>query len=211
MIESSVNLYGIVQFGDKYVQAEKIEFDADISKYNYLCIYDRRPDAYGNGSFDILLFDNERKPITFENGWTVNEIKGGWNWNEFQVYISITDQFGVKTQIELEYSTHNLFINKIILGVFKKLVVISKQYTSVLEYELTEGHNAIKLTKHLSMEMDKAKKVEITNTLNKYLEKYKQYIENPVYQSKASIANKDTIAKNLCRMMDILLNAVIQE
>lgn len=61
------------------------------------------------------------------------------------------------------------------------------------------------------MEMDKAKKVEITNTLNKYLEKYKQYIENPIYQSKASIANKDTIAKNLCRMMDILLNAVIQE
>ena len=76
---------------------------------------------------------------------------------------------------------------------------------------MTEGHNAIKLTKHLSMEMDKAKKVEITNTLNKYLEKYKQYIENPIYQSKASITNKDTIAKNLCKMMDILLNAVIQE
>lgn len=59
--------------------------------------------------------------------------------------------------------------------------------------------------------MDMTKKVEITNTLNKYLDKYKQYIENPVYQSKASIANKDTIAQNLCKMMDILLNGVIQK
>lgn len=110
MVESSVNLYGIVQFGDKYVQAERIEFDADISKYKFLCIYDRRPDAYGNGSFDILLFDNERHPITYENGLMVKEIKGGWNWNDFRVYISISDQFGVETQINLEYTTHNLFI-----------------------------------------------------------------------------------------------------
>lgn len=208
--ESTTELFGIIKFGDKFVKAEQTDFSADPQNFQCLCVIDNNPDNYGNGSFSLQFFNGKKQDYILPNGWRIVNARGGWDWNNYRVRISLKDQFDLETEINLPYRNSGNVAMRAILEAISHIEEVARNYSSALVFELAENHPAIK-DANCGMEIEQSTYNSLTHSLKSYWKIYKQFIENPVYQREMSIESRDLIAKNICQMVDIHLNAIIKD
>ena len=208
--ERTTELYGIIKFGDKFVKAEQTDFSADSHNFQCFCVIDNNPDDYGNGSFSWQFFNGKKQDYILPNGWKIINARGGWNWNYYYVYITLKDQYDIETKIDLSYGRSGNIAARAIVDAISRIDAVSQNYSSALVFELAENHEAIKNCNHC-MEIERSAYNNLEYDLKSYWKIYKQLIENPVYQREMSLDSRNKIAKNICKIVDLHLNATIKD
>jgi hypothetical protein len=209
-MENKKTLYGITTFANQCVKAEKIDFNSNTNEYNYLCLDNRTRDDYGNGNFEFQFFKNKENEIILPNNWQF-EIRGGWDWNSYGVYITLKDQYENTAKVKLSYRINcnsDKFVESSIVDTLNRVLIITQKNMSAIEFELAENHSCLDYIRH-TMPMSKSRYEQLTKSLKSYWKTYTQYIKEPIYQQDQTEENKKKISTNICELVDLYLNAEI--
>lgn len=195
--------YGVKTFGDKVVSLEELDNDSTINNYKYFIYEKRFPDAYGNGNYELTILDVVKKKEIGNDFWTINDIKGIWNWNNDWTTISLVDQSEDDGTIKVEerYKRGHLYIlEKTIVTILD----VINNYTYLEVYKIINDKSIGELTQKLEF----GQFIQLRNKIKNYIELCNHLTDSFKWDS-VPVTYKNKISKKKNELMLYLLNADI--
>lgn len=203
--------FGVKTFGYEIVAFDVLEDVSNISGYNFVIIEKKFHDGNGNGSLTVSIFNSSQLPMSLTNGWSIEEIRGGWNWNSYWVDIHLTDKYDAKITVTIDDRNSNGADERVLLKTFEKLICISNNFDNSCELDLVENNHVLSNLKAYGSNGSLQAFQNHRNYIKPYWDSYLRYVKNPEYQKNVKEKHKGIITKNICEIVENLLQFDIVE
>lgn len=203
--------FGAKKFGSEIVAFDVLENLSNIDCYDFIVVEKKIPDGNGNGSFTVSIINSNQQQLSLPNGWSIKEIRGGWNWNPYWVVLNLTDKYDIDIKVTIYDRNSPGADERVLINALEKLLYISNEFDNSYELDLVENNHVLSELKTYDSNGSLQAFQNYRKFIKQYWDSYQQYIQNPVYQRNVKDKHKDIITKNVFNIVNNLLQFEIVE
>ena len=206
-----IKIFGTKKIGNEIVAFNRLDNLSNIEGYDFIVVEKKFPDGNGNGSFTVSIIDSNQLPMSLPNGWSIKELRGGWNWSPYWVSIHLTDKYDVDIKVTIDDRNSDGADERVLLNTLEKLIYVSTNFDNSSEFDLVENNPVLSNLKAYGCNGSLQTFQSYRTFIKQYWNSYTQFVKNPMCQRNVSEKHKDIIAENIYNMFNNLLQFEIDE